>query len=98
MDALVAIVLIFLPVIIYFVRSPFRHSHGDILVALLAIWIGFTVLIYLENWLFSGQGGYWAVSVGWVAMCAYAWCNANGERSQYDRRNSSNSNKPRTRQ
>lgn len=85
------IALVFLPALIYFIRSPFRPSHADILGALVGIWIGLTVLIYLGNWLFPRQGGYWAASIGWIAMCAYAWRNSNAERAHYDRRSSSES-------
>ena len=48
MEAVVAVALLFLPAIIYFVRSPHRASNADVLGSLLGIWLGLTILIYLE--------------------------------------------------
>ena len=81
MDALLALALLFLPAIIYFVRSPYRPSNADVLTSLLGIWIGLTVLIYVGNWILAGVGGYWAAGIGWLFLCGYSWRVSGIEKS-----------------
>ena len=84
MEALLAVCLLFLPAIIYFVRSPFRPSNADVLASLLGIWLAVTVVIYLGNWIFPRRGGYWAAAIGWLALCVYSWHVSGAERSRRD--------------
>lgn len=73
MNHVIGIVLSLLPVLIYFVRSPYRPSNADVLIGLLGVIIGLAVLSFF---------GPWILVAGWVAMCAYAWHVAEKERKK----------------
>ncbi|NMG31271.1 hypothetical protein [Aromatoleum evansii] len=87
MEAVIAIALLFLPVIIYFTRSPSRPSNADVLSALLGIWLGLTTLIYLGNLFAPKIGGYWFAGLGWVGMLAYAWIETGDKKAKNGKRN-----------
>lgn len=87
MEALIVVALIFLPAIIYFTRSPRRPNNADVLGALLGIWLGSTVLMYVGNWLVPKSGGYWFAGLGWIAMLAYAWKESSDEKAKTAKRN-----------
>lgn len=73
MNHVIGIALSFLPVLIYFVRSPFRPSNADVLIALLGVIIGLAVLSFFSPWV---------LVAGWAAMCVYAWHVAGKERKK----------------
>ena len=82
MEALIAVALMFLPAIIYFVRSPIRPDQIDVLIALLGIFLGLALIIYLGNFLFPPRQGYWIAFAGWILMCVYSWNISGKEREE----------------
>lgn len=86
MEALLSVTLVFLPAIIYFTRSPYRPTHGDVLASLLGIWLGLVIVIQVGTWLLSERGAFWAGAVIWAAMCIYAWTVADAERNHRSER------------
>ena len=86
MEALVAVALLFLPAIVYFVRSPYKPQNADVLGYLLSIFLLLTILFYIGNWLFPKTGGNWFAVIGWLIMCINAWLQSGHELANYNYR------------
>jgi len=83
--AIFVMALMFLPAILFFVRSPGKPDNGDVLMALVGISVTLTILAYLGNWLLPKNGGYWIAALGWLLMLAYAWTESGRRRADRKR-------------
>jgi hypothetical protein len=80
MEAAVAVAIIFLPAIIYLVRTPHRLDHADVAMSLLAVWLGLTIATHLLKWLLSDTAALWSLGLVSLAMVIYAWVVTSKDR------------------
>jgi membrane associated rhomboid family serine protease len=87
MEALIALILLFLPALIYFIRSPYKPSNADILATIIGVWLALVVLLYLGKFFFSKKESYWLALFGWIGMSIYAWKVSGKERVRRRKKN-----------
>ncbi|KRB67913.1 hypothetical protein [Noviherbaspirillum sp. Root189] len=67
------LVLFALPVIIYYLRAPYKPEPGSILVLLLALACVELIVFTFANALFSFEAGAWFAGIIWAGACICGW-------------------------